>query len=105
MIDLAIAYRIYPGISKSPAFFPTDKLKMSEMCLRSFKKALGGLRVKIWALLDGCPPEYEVLFRKTLQGSDLEIVPLSKIGNHATFSLQIDLLTDQTEAPYVFFAE
>ena len=33
MIDLAIAYRIYPGISKSPAFFPTDKFKLSEMCL------------------------------------------------------------------------
>ena len=105
MFDLAVAYRIYPGVSKSPAFFSTDKLKMSEMCLRSFRKALGGLRVKIWALLDGCPPEYEVLFRKTFRCGDLEIVPLSKIGNHATFSLQIDLLTDQTEAPYVFFAE
>jgi hypothetical protein len=105
MIDLAIAYRIYPGISKSPAFFPTDKFKLSEMCLWSFKKALGGLRVKIWALLDGCPPEYETLFRETFQGDDLEILWLDKIGNLATFSLQIDLLTKQTEASYVYFAE
>src|ERR1700683_3904958 len=83
MIDLAIAYRIYPGISKSPAFFPTDKFKLSEMCLWSFKKALGGLRVKIWALLDGCPPEYETLFRETFQSDDLEILWLDKIGNLA----------------------
>jgi hypothetical protein len=67
MIDLAAAYRIYPGASKAPAFFETDKFKLSGMCLQSFKRALGGLRVKVWALLDGCPPEYEALFRETLQ--------------------------------------
>jgi hypothetical protein len=105
MIDLAVAYRIYPGVSKIPPFFSTDKYKLSEMCLHSFKRALGGLRVKIWALLDGCPPEYEALFRETFQGYDLEILSLNKIGNLATFSLQIDLLTTQTEAPYVYFAE
>lgn len=105
MIDLAVAYRIYPGISKFPAFFSTDKLGLSAMCLRSFRAALGGLQVKIWALLDGCPPEYEQLFRKTFQGSELEVLSLNKIGNLATFSLQIDLLTKQTEAPYVYFAE
>lgn len=105
MIDLAVAYRIYPGISKSPAYFSTDKFKLSEMCLDSFRRALGGLRVKIWALLDGCPPEYEALFRKTFKSHDLEIRSLNKIGNLATFSLQIDLLTKQTEAPYVYFAE
>ncbi len=105
MIDLAIAYRIYPGISKSPAFFSTNKFKLSEMCLHSFRNALGGLRVKIWALLDGCPPEYEALFRKMFHSNDLEILSLDKIGNFATFSLQIDLLTNQTEASYVYFAE
>jgi hypothetical protein len=105
MTDLAVAYRIYPGISKSPAFFSADKFKLSEMCLQSFRRALGGLRVKIWAILDGCPPEYEALFRETFQDSDLEIISLNKVGNLATFSLQIDLLTAQTEAPYVYFAE
>jgi hypothetical protein len=105
MIDLAIAYRIYPGVSKTPAFFPADKFRLSEMCLHSFKKALGGLRVRIWALLDGCPPEYETLFRETLRGRDLEVISQNKIGNLATFSQQIDLLTGQTEAPYVYFAE
>jgi hypothetical protein len=105
MKDLAVAYRIYPGVSKSPAFFSADKFRLSEMCLHSFKRALGGLRVKIWALLDGCPPEYEALFRETIQSNDLEILSLNKVGNLATFSLQIDLLTGQSEAPYVYFAE
>lgn len=105
MIDLAVAYRIYPGVSKSPAFFSSDKFKLSEMCLRSFKASLGKLRVKIWALLDGCPPEYEALFRTVFQDEEMEILSLGKIGNLASFSLQVDILTEQTEAPYVYFAE
>jgi len=105
MNDLAVAYRIYPGVSHSPALFSDDKYKLSEMCLHSFKRALGGLRVKLWALLDGCPPEYEAMFRKIFQGYDLEIVSLNKAGNYATYSLQIELLTRQTDAPYVYFAE
>ena len=74
MIDLAIAYRIYPGVSKTPAFFSNDKFKLSEMCLRSFKSAVGGLRVKMWALLDGCPLGYETLFRNTFSADEIEIV-------------------------------
>jgi hypothetical protein len=105
MIDLAVAYRIYPGVSKSPAFFSADKFRLSKMCLDSFRGALGGLRAKVWALLDGCPPEYEELFRETFSGYDLEIISLSKIGNLATFSRQIDLLTSQMEASHVYFAE
>ena len=104
MIELAVAYRIYPG-AKSPAFFPKDKLKLSEVCLRSFKRSLGNLRVKVWAILDGCPPAYERLFREVLGGHDLEILQQEKIGNQKTFSLQVDLLTRQTAAEYVYFAE
>jgi hypothetical protein len=105
MFDLAVAYRIYPGISKVPAFFSNDKFKLSELCLRSFKRSLGSLRVKVWALLDGCPPEYEELFLKVLGDQDLEIVRLDGVGNLSTFALQIDLLTKQTVASYVYFAE
>lgn len=105
MFDLAVAYRIYPGVSKSPAFFSSDKYRLSEMCLSSFRRAFGSLRVKVWALLDGCPPEYEALFRKTLEDCDLEILSLHKEGNLATFSRQIDILTQQTDAPFVYFAE
>jgi hypothetical protein len=105
MFDLAVAYRIYPGVSKSPAYYSDDKFMLSEFCLRSFRRALGGLRVKVWVLLDGCPPEYETLFRDALSGCELEVLSLNKMGNLATFSLQIDLLTKQTDAEYVYFAE
>lgn len=105
MIDLAIAYRIYPGVSKTPAAFATDKFKLAAMCLRSFKEALGNLRVKIWALLDNCPCEYEELFRSSFDEDELEIVRLDGRGNLSTFSLQLDLLTRQTEAELVYFAE
>jgi hypothetical protein len=105
MIDLAVAYRIYPGVSKTPAYFSADKLRLSEMCLQSFKRSLGNLRVKVWALLDGCPSEYEDMFRQVFQDQELEILSLDKIGNLATFSLQIELLIKQINARYVYFAE
>ena len=105
MIDLAVAYRIYPGVSKIPAYFSNDKFKMSEMCLASFQRALGKLHVKVYAILDGCPDEYVGLFRRILAGCELEILRPNKIGNLPTFSLQIDLLLKQTEAQYVYFAE
>lgn len=104
MAQLAVAYRIYPG-AKSPAFFPNDKFTLSAVCLRSFKRALGNLSVKIWAILDGCPPEYEALFRDVLGEHDLEILRQEKRGNQKTFSQQIDLLVRQTDAEYVYFAE
>jgi hypothetical protein len=45
--DLAIAYRIYPRVAKPAVALPfsDDKLRLSEICLRSFKESLGGLRV------------------------------------------------------------
>jgi hypothetical protein len=105
MFDLAVAYRIYPGISKIPPFHSTDKYKLSEMRLRSFKGALGNLKVKVWAILDGCPPEYETLFQDVFKDDTLEIVALNKKRNHKTFSRQIDILTAQTDAKYVYFSE
>ncbi|MGB9031964.1 MAG: hypothetical protein WCC27_17710 [Acidobacteriaceae bacterium] len=105
MFDLAVAYRIYPGVSKTPACFADDKYKLSELCLRSFQKALGGLRAKIWAILDGCPPEYEALFRGTFASDDLEIVSRNRIGNAGTFALQVDILTEQNCASLVYLAE
>jgi hypothetical protein len=105
MFDLAVAYRVYPGISKSPAYFQTEKLKLAEMCLRSFRGAIGGLRVKIWVLLDGCPVEYERVFRRALDACELEFVSLSGAGNAATFSLQVDILSKQNDAELVYFAE
>ena len=105
MIDLAIAYRVYPGVSRTPAAWHDDKFKLSTYCLSSFKQSLGSLRVKVWALLDGCPPNYEALFRQHFNSDELIVLNLDRIGNQATFSMQLDLLSQQTEAELVYFAE
>jgi len=103
--DLAVAYRIYPGIAKRPALYPNDKFRLSQVCLNSFRAALGDLRVKIFVLLDGCPPEYAELFRGRFSEPDLELITLPRIGNRPTFGRQIDLLMEQQHAELVYFAE
>ena len=105
--DLAVAYRIYPKVSKPALSLPfgDDKYQLSDACLKSFKESLGSLRVKLWALLDGCPPEYEDLFKRYFQPADLVIVKLNGVGNFATFNRQIDILLQQQDAGIVYFAE
>jgi hypothetical protein len=107
LYDIAVAYRVYPGISKETEGLPfsKDKLQLSEMCLRSFLASLGGLRAKIWALLDGCPDTYETLFRKYVDSGDLVILRFDRLGNRATFGKQIDILLGQRDADLVYFAE
>jgi hypothetical protein len=105
MIDLAIAYRVYPRVSGKPVAWADDKFRLSTVCLQSFRQALGPLRVKIWALLDGCPPEYKRLFRHYFSEEELQIVPLNGVGNHATFTMQLELLAQQRDADLVYFAE
>jgi hypothetical protein len=105
MKDIAIAYRIYPGVSKNPAIHEESKLDLSRLCLTSFRQALGALQFKIWVILDGCPPAFAELFCNIFTPDELEIIETDKIGNLKTFSMQIDLLTRQTEAELVYFAE
>jgi hypothetical protein len=105
--DLSVAYRIYPKVS-GPALdmgFGDDKYCLSEVCLRSFKESLGSLRVKLWAILDGCPPEYEALFRKYFDDSQLVVLKLEGVGNQQTFATQIKVLLDQSDSDFVYFAE
>ncbi len=103
--DIAVAYRIYPGISKHPAVFSEDKWKLSELCLRSFRESLGTVRAKIFVILDKCPAEYKTLFTKYFAEEDLEFIEQNGIGNARTFALQIKLLLEQTDSEYVYFAE
>jgi hypothetical protein len=107
MYDLAVAYRVYPKVSKPSLGLPfdDDKLRQAEIALGSFRRALGGLRVKIWAVLDGCPPSYEKMFRRHFAPEDLVLVPMNGVGNHATFGKQLDILLQQTDADAVYFAE
>lgn len=103
--DLAVAYRIYSKVSKVPPVFGDNKLKLAELCLRSFKNSLGSLRVKIWVLLDNCPSEYEELFKKYFDINDLEIIKLPGIGNRGTLKKQIHILSEQNVSKIVYFAE
>jgi hypothetical protein len=105
--DLAVAYRIYPKVSKPARSLPfgDDKLRQAEICLRSFRNSLGSLRVKIWAILDGCPREYRSLFERYFSSKDLSIVELDAVGNQATFAKQLDILLSQADADVVYLAE
>jgi hypothetical protein len=105
--DVAVAYRIYPKVSKLAQSLPfgDDKLRQAEICLRSFRNSLGTLRVKIWAILDGCPEEYRELFDRYFAREDLVFIDLPGVGNQATYSKQMDILLSQQDADLVYFAE
>jgi hypothetical protein len=103
--DLAVAYRIYPRVSKIPAIFPEDKYRLAQVCLRSFRESLGNLRAKMFVLLDGCPEGFDQIFRECFAPQDLELIRLDGIGNRKTFSRQIDILLEQQCAEAVYFAE
>ncbi len=105
MKDLTIAYRIYPGIAKAPPIFGDDKFRLSELCLKSFVRALGGLDYKLYAVLDSCPEEYERLFADNVPSERLEMVRLSRAGNPGSFGAQLDLLSEVRDSRYVYFAE
>jgi hypothetical protein len=103
--DIAIVYRIYPGVSKIPPVFKDDKYKLSELCLASFRDALDGINFKLFVILDACPPEYKSLFEKYFPGEDVEYFELEHTGNAGTFGKQMDILLEQDYADVVCFAE
>ncbi len=105
--DLAVAYRIYPQVSRPARGLPfsEDKLRSAEICLRSFKESVEGLRVKVWAILDGCPESYADIFRKYFGPDELVLVPLPSVGNLPTFGKQLDILLSQTDSDLVYLAE
>lgn len=104
--DLAVAYRIYPKVSSHPPpVFADDKFRLAKLCLESFKGSLGNLRVKLWALLDNCPPIYEELFTRLWLPEDLVLTRLPGVGDAATFREQARILTEQDDAEIVYLAE
>lgn len=103
--DIAVAYRVSPGLSKMASGLAEDKFQLAETCLRSFRDSMGSLRPKLWAILDSCPGEYEDLFIRYFDRNDVEFVHLTKAGNAATLQMQIDLLCNQTESEVVYLAE
>lgn len=103
--DLAIACRVcaIPSNSKPP-IFADDKFKLIEFCFKSLKASVGGLRAKMWVVLTG-PPEYERMFESIWPKEDLVVLSVGRIGNPGSLRRQIDILSEQTDADYVFLAE
>lgn len=102
---LAVAYRIYPGVSKVPPIHSTNKYLLATKCLESFIKSLGDIDYKMWAMLDNCPDEYIVLFQSLVPQDRLEIVRYPGIGNGGTFGEQVKILSEQTFSENIYFAE
>ena len=103
--DLAVCYRIYPGVSRDPIFGFKDKLALTQLNLETFKEGTGDLKIKLWVLLDNCPPTYAELVKSIFPGTPVELIPLGGIGNGPTFIRQIEILSAQTDADLVYFAE
>ena len=103
--DITVAYRIYPEVSKTPLVFKENKYELAKLCLKSFKESVGSLKVKIFALLDKCPSEYESLFFEFFNKEDLKIIYLDGIGNQNTFAMQIKILLEQNDSEIIYFAE
>ena len=104
--DLAVAYRIYPKVSSHPPpIHADDKLKLSKFCFSSFKRSLGGLKVKLWVLLDNCPPIYEEMFSQLWPAEDLVFIRYPGVGDAVTFREQARVLAEQTDAEIVYLAE
>ena len=103
--DIAIAYRIYPKVSKVPPVYSDNKYLLSKLCLESFKQALGNLNYKLFVILDNCPPKYEKLFTDNFRLDDLKLIKLPFTGNSGTFDKQIDILLNQEYSENIYFAE
>jgi len=104
-MDVAVAYRVYPGVSLVPLVHRDNKLLLAESAFRSFARSLKDVDAKIWIILDGCPPEYRIAFAKWFPVERMQFVDTNRIGNQQTFLLQGRILLEQTEAEAVYFAE
>ena len=102
---LAIAFRVYPLISKIPAVYPTDKYKLTEIGLRSLVNSLKEIEAKIWVIFDSCPDEYIALFDRELVNIEKEYIFFEKAGNPKTFEKQMEILLNQNFSEYIYFAE
>src|SRR5580693_670674 len=104
--DIAVAYRGYPRVSKhKPPIFTTDKLKLSALCARSFKKSLGNLKARIWVILDGSPPEFEEVFKELWPLEDLVFIRHDNFGDEYTLKEQTRVLIEQTDSEVCYYAE
>jgi len=104
-MDLAVAYRVCPRVSKVPLIHQDNKLLLAESAFRSFARSLKDVAARIWVILDGCPPEYRGAFSRWFPVERMQFIDTNWIGNRPTFLLQGKILLEQTEAEAVYFAE
>jgi hypothetical protein len=102
--DLAIAIRVTPLFGKKHIRFES-KYELVKASFDSLVGALAGVSYHLTVILDGCPKEYEDIFREKVSEDCLRIIHTDKIGNGPTFLLQLSILLEQTFADYVYFAE
>lgn len=102
--DLAIAIRVTPTFGKNHIRFES-KYELVNASFHSLVRALEGVSYHLTVILDGCPKEYEDIFRGKVGEDHLKIIHTDKIGNGPTFLLQLSILLEQTFADYVYFAE
>ena len=103
--DVAVAWRIYPGVSKTPIIHSDNKLALVRTSLKSFKLSVGNLRVSYFFILDGCPPQYTEIIEQLFAAEKYTVLAMDKVGNFATFGKQIELLLGQNDSDAVYFAE
>src|SRR2546426_1984482 len=103
--DLAVCYRIYPNLSRTPMLNFRDKWSLASAALHSFREGVGSLNARIWVVLDNCPPIYQELFRSVFDPDQLVIIPLPRSGNGRTFCKQLEILCSQQDSEFVYFAE
>ncbi|MEM3489171.1 MAG: hypothetical protein QXO75_05895 [Nitrososphaerota archaeon] len=102
--DLSIALRISPFLNSRHIYF-ASKYELVETCFKSFITALSGIDYELFTILDGCPDCFEKMLRKNVEESRLKVIRTNKIGNNATFMLQIQILSNKASSDYVYFAE
>lgn len=103
--DIAVCYRVYPKVSKTPPVYADNKFKLAELCFHTFAEAANSLKIKLFVILDTCPKEYESIFTTRWNKDDLEIIRLNNAGNALTFKKQLEILTTQDYSDIVYFAE
>jgi hypothetical protein len=97
--DFAVAYRVYPGIGREAMpVFRGDKFLLTRVAFRSFVRSIQSFKVKLFILLDTCPPAYEEFFRTSWPGEPPVIMNYDRKGNFGTFQEQISILSGQDQA-------
>ncbi len=103
--DIAVAWRIYPGISKKPLICSDSKFELVKTSFLSFLRSVKNLKISYYFILDGCPQEYKKMVEVLFEAEKKLIIETNFIGNLATFAKQIEILCTQNDAELVYFAE